>query len=166
MVGSRNQDDLLIAQAPQQMWQQTLGVKVGIASVEFKVWLAALRTKSFAITADAWSMAFNDPAEMLALAVTADPNNDAGWSDPRYDAAFALVNTAPTDAARREAMIACEKLIVEEVPYAPPSSSPPAPNSSTPPSAAGTPTPSNASTGPPSPSTPQNDSQGRAHPRP
>jgi len=29
------------------------------------------------------------------------------------------VNTAPTDAERRAALIACERLIAEEVPYAP-----------------------------------------------
>lgn len=118
-VGSRNQDDLLVAQALQQMWQQTLGVKVGIASVEFKVWLDLLRTKSFAVTADTWSMGVNDPTDMLALGVTADPNNDAGWTDPRYDAAFAAVNRAPDESARRAAIAECEQIIAEQVPYAP-----------------------------------------------
>ena len=118
-VGSRDQDALLAAQALQQMWQQTLGVKVGIAPTEFKVWLDLLRTKTFALTADGWQMGINDPSEMLALGVTGDPNNDAGWSDPRYDAAFAAVNTAPDDAARRAAIARCEQLIADEVPYAP-----------------------------------------------
>jgi oligopeptide transport system substrate-binding protein len=118
-LNSRNEDVLTLAQALQQMWQQTLGVKVTLAPTEFKVWLDLLRTKSFAMTADTWSMGFNDPAEMLPLAVTGDPNNDAGWSNARYDAAFPFVNTAPNDAARREAIIACEKIIAEEAPYAP-----------------------------------------------
>jgi len=118
-VGSRDQDDLLVAQALQQMWQQTLGVKVGIASTELKVWLDLLRTKTFALTADNWNMGIDDPTEMLALGVTGDPNNDSGWSDPRYDAAFVAVNHAPDEPARRAAIALCEQLIADEAPYAP-----------------------------------------------
>ncbi len=81
-VGSRDQNDLLVSHALQQMGQQTLGVKVGIASTEFKVWLDLLRTKTFAVTADNWNSGIEDPTEMLALGVTGDPNNGAGWSDP------------------------------------------------------------------------------------
>ncbi len=101
------------------MWHQTLGVKVSIAPMEFKVWLDVLRTKTFAFTADNGSMGINDPPEILALGVTGDPNNDAGWSDSRYDAAFAAVNAAPDEPARRTAIARCEQLIAEEVPYAP-----------------------------------------------
>lgn len=118
-VGSNNPDDLLVAQALQQMWQKTLGVKVGIASVEFKVWLDLLRTKTFAVTADGWNMAVADPSEMLALGVTGDPNNSADWREPRYDAAFAQIASAPDEPARRAAIAACEQLIADEAPYAP-----------------------------------------------
>jgi oligopeptide transport system substrate-binding protein len=118
-LGSRSEDVLLLGQALQQMWQQTLGVKVTLAPTEFKVWLDLLRAKSFAITADEWNMGFNDPADMLAMGVTGDPNNDAGWSDPRYDAAFAAVQRAPDEAARRAAIASCEQLIADEAPYAP-----------------------------------------------
>ena len=118
-VGSRNQDDLLVAQALQQMWQQTLGVKVGIASVEFKVWLDLLRTKTFALTADTWSMGINDPVDMLALGVTGDPNNDAGWSHAPYDAAYAAIAASSDEPARRAAIAECERLIADQVPYVP-----------------------------------------------
>jgi oligopeptide transport system substrate-binding protein len=101
------------------MWQETLGVKVQLAPTEFKVWLDILRTKSFALTADNWNMGINDPSEMLALGVTGDPNNDAGWTHGPYDAAFAAIEKAPDDNARRVAMEACERIISEEVPYAP-----------------------------------------------
>jgi oligopeptide transport system substrate-binding protein len=118
-LGSRSEDVLTVAQAVQRMWQETLGVKVQLAPTEFKVWLDILRTKSFAITADNWNMGVNDPHDMLALGVTGDPNNDAGWSHAPYDATFALIAAAPDDNARREAMAACERIIAEEVPYAP-----------------------------------------------
>ncbi len=119
MLSSRDENVITLGQALQQMWSQTLGVKVELRPTETKVWLDALRTKSFAFTTDNWNMGFNDPSDMLALAVTADPNNDAGWSNARYDVAFAKVNTAATEAERRAAMVECEQLIAAEVPYAP-----------------------------------------------
>ena len=118
-LNSRSEDVLLLAQALQQMWQQTLGVKVSLAPTEFKVWLDLLRSKSFAITADDWSMGFNDPADMLALGVTNDPNDDAGWSSARYDAAFAAMQAALDETARRAAIATCEQILAEDVPYAP-----------------------------------------------
>jgi oligopeptide transport system substrate-binding protein len=118
-LSSRAEDTLLLAQALQQMWQQTLGVKVTLAPTEFKVWLDILRNKSFAFTSDNWNMTFNDPSDMLALAVTADPNNDAGWTHPAYDAVFAKIAPAPDDIARRAAIARCEEILGQEVPYAP-----------------------------------------------
>lgn len=118
-LGNRSEEIQTYGQALQQMWRQTLGVQVGLAPTEQKVWLDILRNKSFAITTDNWNMGVNDPSEMLALGVTNDPNNDAGWSSPRYDAAFARVAAAPDEAARRDAIVECERLIAEEVPYAP-----------------------------------------------
>jgi oligopeptide transport system substrate-binding protein len=118
-LGNRTEELLNLAQALQQMWQQTLGIKVQLAPTELKVWLDALRTKSFALTTDNWNMGIDDPSEILALGVTGDPNNSAGWSSPAYDRAFAGIAAAPTEEARRAAMIACEQLIADEAPYAP-----------------------------------------------
>lgn len=118
-LGGRTEDILIIAQALQRMWQEHLGIKVQLAPTEFKVWLDILRNKSFALTADGWNMGINDPIEMLALGVTGDPNNDAGWSNADYDAAFARIEKAPDNDARRAAMVDCERILSEEAPYAP-----------------------------------------------
>lgn len=118
-LGNRNEDTLIIAQAIQRMWQQHLGITVQLAPTELKVWLDILRNKSFALTADTWNMGINDPSDMLALGVTGDPNNDAGWSHAAYDAAFARIEKAPDEAARRAAIIDCERILSEEAPFAP-----------------------------------------------
>lgn len=118
-LSSRAEDVLLLGQALQQMWQQTLGVKVTLAPTEHKVWLDILRAKSFAFTSDNWNMTFDDPSDLLALAVTGDPNNDCGWSNAEYDAAFAAIAPAPDEAARRAAIAKCEQIMAAEAPYAP-----------------------------------------------
>ena len=118
-LSSRSEDVLLLAQALQQMWQQTLGVKVALAPTEFKVWLDLLRSKSFAFTGDTWVMGVNDPVDLLACCVTGDPNNDAGWGNARFDAAFAAVTGAPDENARRAAIATCEQIIAEDAPFAP-----------------------------------------------
>lgn len=119
LLNGRNEDTLTIAQALQRMWQENLGVKVQLAPTEFKVWLDLLRTRSFHITADNWNLGFADPVDLLALGVTGDPNNVAIWSHAPYDVAFAAIESAPYDDARRRAIETCERLIGEEVPYAP-----------------------------------------------
>jgi oligopeptide transport system substrate-binding protein len=83
------------------------------------VWLDILRNKSFLLTTDSWNMSYDDPVEMLGLGVTGDPNNDAGWSSAAYDEAFARLESAPNHDARRAAILECERIIAEEVPYAP-----------------------------------------------
>jgi oligopeptide transport system substrate-binding protein len=118
-LSSRAEDVLLLGQALQQMWQQTLGVKVTLAPTEHKVWLDILRNKSFAFTSDNWNMTFDDPSDMLALAVSGDPNNDCGWSNAEYDATFAAIASAPDDATRRAAIAKCEQIMAAEAPYAP-----------------------------------------------
>lgn len=119
IINSRAEDKLTYGQALQEMWKQVLGVQVSIVPTEFKVWLDILRNRSFTVTNDGWNMAINDPTDLLALGVTGDPNNDAGWSDPRYDRAFAAIESAPDDDERSAAIRECERLIGEGVPYAP-----------------------------------------------
>lgn len=118
-LSSHSEDILTVAQALQQMWQQVLGVKVALAPTEHKVWLDMLRSKTFAMTSDNWNFSFNDPTDLLSTAVTGDPNNDGGWSNLRYDAAYAAVEAAKDDPSRRAAIAQCEQVVADDAPYAP-----------------------------------------------
>lgn len=55
----------------------------------------------------------------LALGVTDNLNNIGDWSNAAYDAAFAAIAAAPDDEVRHAAIIECERIISEEVPFIP-----------------------------------------------
>lgn len=118
-LSGQNEAILTLAQALQEMWRKTLGVEVRLAPTEPRVLGDLMRTKSFTIIADTWHLAYSDPVDILAQGVTGDLNNAAGWSNARYDAAFAAIESAPDDAARLEAITTCERINAEEAPYAP-----------------------------------------------
>jgi len=118
-LSSRDQAKLTWGQALQQMWKETLGVELNLAPTEFKVWLDILRNQSHLLTTSNWNLSVDDPTDMLALGLSTNPNNDAYWKNPRFDAAFDAINQAATKKARRDAIIACERLIHEEAPWAP-----------------------------------------------
>lgn len=118
-MGGRDEEKMAIGQAVQQMWKQTLGVQIQLAPMEYRVWLDLLRSQSMDLSLSNWSMSINDPTNILALAVSGDPNNDAYWSNARYDAAFAAIEQAEDEAARRAAIIECERIINDEAPWAP-----------------------------------------------
>jgi len=106
------------AEILQQMWAQNLGVQVKLQPTEWKVYLNAIRIKKFQFLIEGWGY-INDPWDPLQLAVTDNPNNDADWSSPAYDRAFADAETAATDAQRHADFDTAENLIAAATPYTP-----------------------------------------------
>ncbi len=119
LLSSKDEAKLTLGQALQEMWKVSLGIEIKIAPTEFKVWLDHLRNRSHLFTTSNWSLGVNDPIDTLALAVSHNPNNDAYWVNPAYDAAFAAINQAPDNQARRATILECERLIHAEAPWAP-----------------------------------------------
>lgn len=118
-LSSRDPAKLTLGQALQQMWKESLGVELTLAPTEFKVWLDILRNQSHMLTTSNWNLSVDDPTNMLSLALSTNPNNDAYWKSPQFDAAFDAINHATNEETRRDAIIACERLISEEAPWAP-----------------------------------------------
>ena len=110
---------LLVAAALQQMWTENLGVHVSVLPCEFKVYLSILREKQFTLLLDSWSYGVDDPRDPFELATTGDPNNDSGWSNPEYDAAFAAADATSVPAERHAQFDRMDKILAREVPYAP-----------------------------------------------
>jgi len=110
---------LLLSSALQAMWVQNLGVHVSVLPCEFKVYLSLLREKQFTLLLDGWGYGLDDPRDPLELATSSSPNNDAGWSNPDYDAAFARSDRALLPADRNAAFDTMSTILAREVPYAP-----------------------------------------------
>jgi oligopeptide transport system substrate-binding protein len=110
---------LLIGAALQEMWAKNLGVQVAVQPVEFKAYLTLSREKQFQLLLDGWGLGVADPRDMLLTGTTGDPNNDSGWSNRDYDAAFMASELTGVAAQRQASFDAMEKLLAGEAPYAP-----------------------------------------------
>ena len=110
---------LTLGEVLQNMWAENLGARVSVASVEFKVYLNAVRTKQFQLLLDGWGSNVADPRELMQMGVTDDPNNDSGWGNREFDADFAAADHAETSARRGEIFNRMEARLAQASPYAP-----------------------------------------------
>ena len=82
-----------IAEYLQQAWGE-LGLKVKVNIVEWKSFTPQRRSGNYQIARDGWVMDYNDPSNILELALTGNGNNNAKYSNPEFDA---LMSKAATE---------------------------------------------------------------------
>jgi oligopeptide transport system substrate-binding protein len=74
-----------IAVEIQQMWQDTLGIKMELRQMEKKVYLDAQNKLDYDTSRSSWVGDYNDPNTFLDLFLSNNGNNRTGWKNPRYD---------------------------------------------------------------------------------
>ena len=112
--GSHN----LVAQVIQQDWAK-IGVNVELTNQEWKVFLNTRQQGGYQIARHGWLGDYVDPMTFLDLWVTGGGNNDAGYSNPKYDE---LVNGAKVEAdvnKRWDMMKQAEDILMEDMPIIP-----------------------------------------------
>ena len=82
-----------IAEYLQQAWGE-LGLKVDVNIVEWKSFTPQRRSGNYQIARDGWVMDYNDPSNILELALTGNGNNNSKYSNPEFDA---LMSKAATE---------------------------------------------------------------------
>ena len=82
-----------IAEYLQQAWGE-LGLKVQVNIVEWKSFTPQRRSGNYQIARDGWVLDYNDPSNILELALTGNGNNNAKYSNPEFDA---LMSKAATE---------------------------------------------------------------------
>ena len=108
----------LIAEALQSMWAE-IGVTVTIESQEWAVFLNTRKNGEYQIARNGWLNDYNDPIGMLDMWVTGGGNNDAQWSNTRYDSLIAQVKSSSDQAQRMRLMHEMEDILFEEWVLAP-----------------------------------------------
>ena len=103
-----------IAVELQAMWQEGLGVPVGLIKQEQKVWLDSMRKLNYDLCRSSWVGDYNDPSTFLDLFTSANGNNRTGWASPEYDKLIAAA-AREADVQQRNALFAqAEQLLVSE----------------------------------------------------
>jgi oligopeptide transport system substrate-binding protein len=111
-------DHKLIAQAIQQDWAK-IGVNVELTNQEWKVFLNTRQEGGYQIARHGWSADYVDPMTFLDLWVTGGGNNDAGYSNPEYDALIAAAKVEADQDKRWEMMKQAEDILMEDMPIIP-----------------------------------------------
>jgi len=107
-----------IAQVIQQDWAQ-LGINVELTNQEWKVFLNTRHEGQYQIARHGWSGDYVDPMTFLDLWVTNGGNNDAGYSNAKYDELVAKAKSEADKDLRWDYMHQAEAIIMEDMPIIP-----------------------------------------------
>ncbi len=104
----------LIAQAIGKMWEEAFGVETTLRNVELKVYDELRKNKEYMVGRYSWYGDYLDPTTFLNMYRTGDGFNDAGWSDPRYDALLEQAAREANPGKRFDLLRQAETLLVEQ----------------------------------------------------
>ena len=119
MLVGTDQEAVKAGEVVQAYWRNGLGLRTTLLPTEIKVYLDARQTRHFHAVLESWSCKYDDPTAALQIAVTGNPNNDSGWSDPVFDALYDQIDRAEPGLARTTALDRAERRLAQAVPYAP-----------------------------------------------
>jgi len=109
----------IIAEALQDMWRRALGVKVRLQNQEWKVVIKNRRDGNYQVARHGWIGDYLDPMTFLDLFVTESGNNDAQWSNLRYDALIQKAKQLRDQERRMASMHQAEAILFDDMPICP-----------------------------------------------
>jgi len=108
-----------VAEVLQGMWQEHLGINVGLYNQEWKVFLDRQTSFDFDIAFASWVGDYLDASTFLDLLTTGNGNNHTQWSNARYDALMNKARYTADESARVALMEEAEALAMADMPLAP-----------------------------------------------
>jgi oligopeptide transport system substrate-binding protein len=114
-----NQGHQNLAAAVQDMWRTNLGIEIDLRNQEWKVFQKTRTDKQFLIARHGWSGDYIDPMTFLDLFVTNGGNNDAAYSNPKYDEKIVGAKKEIDPAKRMALLHEAEDILMEDMPIIP-----------------------------------------------
>ncbi len=108
-----------IFEAVQEMWRHTLGIKINLANLDFRIWLDNQRTLSYQISRSRWVGDFDDPSTYIDLFLSDSGNNRTGWVDPQFDLLDKKANETLDPKTRFSLLQEAESRLLKVAPIAP-----------------------------------------------
>lgn len=109
-----------IAIAIQQMWNETLNIKVELRNKDWKVYMDDETTGNYDVSRGGWIGDYVDPNTFIDIWTGESGVNRTGFSSARYDSL--VMEEAPkarTQGARYEAFFEAETILMEQMPFVP-----------------------------------------------
>lgn len=103
-----------IGEALQQMWQTELGVTVNLVNQEWNTFLQTRKEGNYSIARNGWIADYNDPMSFLDMWMTGGGNNDAQYSNAKYDDLIKQAKATNDPAERMKLMHEAEDILMGE----------------------------------------------------
>lgn len=107
------EDNKLVAEAVQSMWQKNLGVVVRLENQEWKVFLKKLQTDPFPVFRSGWGADYPDPDNFMKLFFSNSGNNNGRWKNSHYDQLLELAARETDDKKRARIYDDAQRLLTE-----------------------------------------------------
>jgi len=108
----------LIAEALKKMWAD-IGVNITTKSQDWAIFQNTRKNGDFQIARNGWLNDYNDPVGMLDLWITGSGNNDAQWSNSKYDSLISKAKSTSNQAERFRYLHQAEDILFDEWVLAP-----------------------------------------------
>ncbi|MES2199690.1 MAG: peptide ABC transporter substrate-binding protein [Chlamydiota bacterium] len=111
--------NLIVAQAVQQDWKQTLGIDVAVEANEIKVYFSRVGNQDYQISLGSWVADYADPESFLEIfKYKKESGNNTGWENEQYSS---LLNNAKKlkGEARKVELLQCESILMQDLPLIP-----------------------------------------------
>lgn len=109
-----------IAQALQQVWQDSFGIRVELVNAEWNVFFSNLTKKTYQIGGCNWYASFSDPIYYLEFFKDLDNRyNIASWTNSEYSELVALAEKATNPEIRNSYLRQAEQMLLDETPVIP-----------------------------------------------
>jgi len=118
-VSSGDSVTTLTYEAVIAMWRETLGAQVSLHQLEFKILIQDRRLRKPDLFHDAWIGDYLDPVTFLQLRQSGSGLNNAGYSNPAFDAMIDLANQQARLSERYRDLGDAEHLLNDDAGYIP-----------------------------------------------
>ncbi|BCB03703.1 peptide ABC transporter substrate-binding protein [Bacillus sp. KH172YL63] len=108
-----------IAEALQQMFKENLDVEVGLANMEWNVFLDEQKALKFQLSRSSFLADYADPINFLENFQTGHTMNRTGWSNGEYDKLIQQAKNEADETKRFDYMYEAEKILMDEMPIIP-----------------------------------------------
>ena len=109
-----------IAQAIQEQWQRTFGIRIRLENKEWKVFLDEMRHYKFQVARMGGIASFKDPTTFLDFyRYLSSSNNNSQWTNPRFTELLEQSEKIFDQQERTALLMEAEKLLIDEMPIAP-----------------------------------------------
>ena len=102
------------------MWREVLGIETKLVDEENRVFLNSRKDSArWDVARLGWMADYNDAGNFLDIFRSGAANNDAGYSDPRFDSLLDAAEASADAQHRRELLEQAERLMLADYPVIP-----------------------------------------------